>query len=247
MAASLSESGHGRRHRHRERGGAPVQLPGHPARHQGAVADQHDAQIEKLYMDGDRIVATPMMNTELAWAQCPNDYEVRREKREVRGQQTFLVGSCAAGDHARSRRALRRVAQALHWLTFGLLAISIPVAIVLAKAPPEGALKFRPLHAARIDRPDGVADHRRATRLARPPPAAGAREHAAHARPPAPRRAWRALRVLLTMPIVGWAGGFRLRLPAAFLVADRAAADHGDGQGARRAADRRAHARSATR
>ena len=42
-------------------------------------------------MDGDRIVATPIMNTELAWAQCPNDYEVRREKREVRGQQTFLV------------------------------------------------------------------------------------------------------------------------------------------------------------
>ena len=50
-----------------------------------------DAQIEKLYMDGDRIVATPIMNTDLAWAQCPNDYEVRREKREVRGQQTYLV------------------------------------------------------------------------------------------------------------------------------------------------------------
>jgi hypothetical protein len=50
-----------------------------------------DAKVEKLYIDGDKIVATPIMNADAAWAVCPNDYEVRREKREQRGQQTFLV------------------------------------------------------------------------------------------------------------------------------------------------------------
>ena len=50
-----------------------------------------DAKVEKLYMEDGKIVATPIMNADAAFAVCPNDYEVRREKQETRGAQTYLV------------------------------------------------------------------------------------------------------------------------------------------------------------
>jgi len=50
-----------------------------------------DAKVEKLYMENGKIVATPIMNADAAWTVCPNDYEVRREKQETRGAQTYLV------------------------------------------------------------------------------------------------------------------------------------------------------------
>ena len=50
-----------------------------------------DAKVEKLYMENGKIVATAIMNADAAWAVCPNDYEVRREKQETRGAQTYLV------------------------------------------------------------------------------------------------------------------------------------------------------------
>mgnify|MGYP000039708637 CR=1 FL=1 len=49
------------------------------------------AQLEKLYIDGGKVVATPMMNVAEATDKCPRGYVVRREGREERGAQTFIV------------------------------------------------------------------------------------------------------------------------------------------------------------
>ena len=49
------------------------------------------ARLEKLYIDGGKIVATPMMNVAEATEKCPRGYVVRREGREERAAQTFIV------------------------------------------------------------------------------------------------------------------------------------------------------------
>jgi len=51
----------------------------------------YDARIEKLYADAGKIVDTPMMNPDAATMACPKGYEVRREGKEDRGAQQWIV------------------------------------------------------------------------------------------------------------------------------------------------------------
>ena len=50
-----------------------------------------NARVEKLYTDAGKIVATPMMNVDAAMTACPKGYAVRREEREARGTQSWIV------------------------------------------------------------------------------------------------------------------------------------------------------------
>jgi cytochrome b561 len=108
------------------------------------------------------------------------------------------------------------IAQALHWLTFGLLAISIPVAIVLAKAPPEGALKFRlyTLHESIGLTVWLITVARLVWRVRHPPPVLANMPHLLARLRHVVHGGLYAL--LLTMPIVGWAGGSAFGFPPDF-------------------------------
>lgn len=48
-------------------------------------------RIEKLYSQGDKVVATPMMSVAEATEKCPKGYAVRREGREQRGADVYLT------------------------------------------------------------------------------------------------------------------------------------------------------------
>ena len=110
------------------------------------------------------------------------------------------------------------VAQALHWATVALLAVSIPVALVLHWSPPaDEPVKFRlyTLHESIGLTVWVLTLVRLAWRLRRPPP------------PPLPdwsplvRRASKTVHgglyaVLLTMPIIGWAANSALGFPPDF-------------------------------
>ena len=48
-------------------------------------------QIEKVYVQGGKVVATPTMNVAEAFEKCPNGYVVRREGRVEREGQTVLT------------------------------------------------------------------------------------------------------------------------------------------------------------
>jgi hypothetical protein len=48
-------------------------------------------QIEKVYAQGGKVVATPMMNVAEAHEKCPDGYVVRREGRVERDGQTILT------------------------------------------------------------------------------------------------------------------------------------------------------------
>ena len=50
-----------------------------------------DARIEKLYTEAGKIVATPIMNPDAAVMACPKGYEVRREEKQERGAQSWIV------------------------------------------------------------------------------------------------------------------------------------------------------------
>lgn len=107
-------------------------------------------------------------------------------------------------------------AQALHWLTFGLLAISIPVAIVLATAPPEGALKFRlyTLHESIGLTVWLITVARLVWRVRHPPPPLANMPHVlARLRHVVHGGIYA---VLLTMPIVGWGGNSAYGFPPHF-------------------------------
>jgi len=108
------------------------------------------------------------------------------------------------------------VAQALHWLTASLLAVGIPVAVVLAKAPPEGALKDRlyTLHESIGLTVWLIALARVAWRSRHPPPPPVNL-------PPAIRRAQKVVHgglyaALLAMPVLGWAANSALGFPPHF-------------------------------
>jgi len=109
-------------------------------------------------------------------------------------------------------------AQALHWATVALLAVSIPIALVLHWSPPaDEPLKFRlyTLHESIGLTVWVLTLARAAWRLRHPPP------------PPLPswsplvRRASKTVQgglyaVLLTMPIVGWAANSASGFPTTF-------------------------------
>ncbi|MBL8700407.1 MAG: hypothetical protein JNK67_18670 [Alphaproteobacteria bacterium] len=48
-------------------------------------------RIEKLYTQGDKVVATPILSVAEANEKCPKGYAVRREGREQRGADVYLT------------------------------------------------------------------------------------------------------------------------------------------------------------
>jgi hypothetical protein len=48
-------------------------------------------QVEKLYKDGGRVVATPVMDAAAAEQACPNGNQVARQTSRVDGPREFLV------------------------------------------------------------------------------------------------------------------------------------------------------------
>lgn len=48
-------------------------------------------KIEKLYSQGDKVVASPIMSVAEANERCPKGYAVRREGREQRGADVYLT------------------------------------------------------------------------------------------------------------------------------------------------------------
>jgi hypothetical protein len=52
---------------------------------------QATTQVEKLYKENGRVVATPVMDAEAAERACPNGNQVARQTSRVEGSQEFLV------------------------------------------------------------------------------------------------------------------------------------------------------------
>lgn len=48
-------------------------------------------EIEKVYVQNGKVVATPTMDVAQAFEKCPEGYVVRRESRVERDGQTFLT------------------------------------------------------------------------------------------------------------------------------------------------------------
>jgi hypothetical protein len=48
-------------------------------------------RVEKLYAEGDKIVATPVLDLAVAGHHCPEGHMIRREGRETRDGKTFLT------------------------------------------------------------------------------------------------------------------------------------------------------------
>jgi cytochrome b561 len=106
-----------------------------------------------------------------------------------------------------------RRARLFHWATAGLLAVAIPVAVLLAWAPPEGALKFRlyTLHESIGLTVWVLTLARLAWRRRHPPPPNPALS-------PLVRRASKTVHgglyaCLLAMPPLGWAANSALGFP----------------------------------
>ena len=109
-----------------------------------------------------------------------------------------------------------RPARTLHWTTAALLAVSIPVAVVLAWAPPADELKFRlyTLHESIGLTVWLLTLARLAWRLRHPPPPNPALS-------PLVRRASKTVHgglyaCLLAMPLLGWAANSALGFPPDF-------------------------------
>lgn len=57
----------------------------------GTPADAAEPRIERLYRDGNRVVASPILDLQAAERACPSGHTIRRQETREDGSRVYLV------------------------------------------------------------------------------------------------------------------------------------------------------------